>query len=154
VPYSNSGSNPTKLSWADGTVLSDHGTHRVDGNNTHRDWTNEFLNQYAEEVQHKKDWDAKNAARLQVRIWNPSDDPKDPARSIAINNREFGALTKLFVKPTIPFPVSFSLAGPRVQKSEPPPPPPTENERQNAGMDQAEREKEARQNPLRMPGAQ
>ena len=143
----------TKFSWADGTLLSDHRAHAVRGNNTNEDWTSEYLNQLAEEIQHKKDWDAKNAARLQVRIWNPSDDPKDPARSIAINNREFGALTKLFVKPTIPFPVSFSLAGPRVQKSEPPPPPPTENERQNAGMDPAEREKEARQNPLRMPGS-
>lgn len=142
----------TKFTWADGTVLSDHMAHAVRGNNTSTDWTNEYIAQRNLENDHKREWDAKNKARLQVRIWNPSDDPKDPTRSIAINNREFGALTKLFVKPTIPFPVSFSLSGPRVQKSEPPPPPPTENERQDAGMDPAERDKETRQNPLRMPG--
>lgn len=165
VPYPNNGDKPTKLSWADGTLLSDHGTHRVDGNNTHRTWTDEFLAQYAEEVKHQGEWDAKNLARLQVRIWNPSDDPEDPRRSIAINNRQFGALTKLFIKPTIPFPVSFSLTG---SSSLPPPPPPGRGtgsagtgttgtatqqqlDTQEAAGDKLESDKEARQASLSRP---
>jgi hypothetical protein len=171
VKYPNNGPNPTKLSWDAGTLLSDHGTHAVGGNTTHSDWTNEFLNQYEEEVQHKKEWDAKNAKRMGVRIWNPSDDPKDPKMSIAINNLEYGALTKLIIKPTIPFPISFSLTGAKAPKSDPPPPPPAElpsysqheqNTRltqqqinQNIESNRLERAKQARQglpqDPLYVP---
>ena len=153
VPYPNNGENKTTLSWRDGTILSDHGSHGVSGNHTSDDWTNEYIAQRNIENQHKKAWDEKNSKRTGVRIWNPSDDPKDPKQSIAINYREFGALTKLFVKPTIPFPVSFSLVGPGVPKLEPPPAPPTENPRQTISppMDNLERKKQARQNPLAFP---
>lgn len=171
VKYPNNGSNPTKLSWDAGTLLSDHGSHRVDGNNTNQDWTREFMNQWEEEAQHKREWDAKNAKRLGVRIWNPSDDPKDPTMSIAINNLTYGALTKLIIKPTIPFPISFSLTGAKAPKSEPPPPPPAElpsysqHERnnqltqdqinQNIESNRIERAKQARQglpqDPLYVP---
>ena len=43
-----------------------------------------------------------------VYMWNPSDDPKDPNGSIAVNYNNHGALTKLFLKPTLPFTVTFS----------------------------------------------
>lgn len=43
-----------------------------------------------------------------VYMWNPSDDPKDPNGSIAVNYQNHGALTKLFIKPTLPFTVTFS----------------------------------------------
>ena len=48
--------------------------------------------------------DAKLAAKgKSVYIWNNSDDD-----IVALNTETYGALTKLFVKPTIPFKVSFS----------------------------------------------
>ena len=43
-----------------------------------------------------------------VRIWNPSDDPTDPDGSIALNYTNYGALTKLHIKPSIPFKVEFN----------------------------------------------
>jgi hypothetical protein len=43
-----------------------------------------------------------------VRIWNPSDDPTDPDGSIALNYKNYGALTKLHIKPSIPFKVEFN----------------------------------------------
>lgn len=43
-----------------------------------------------------------------VRIWNPSDDPTDPDGSIALNYNNHGALTKLHIKPSIPFKVEFN----------------------------------------------
>jgi hypothetical protein len=43
-----------------------------------------------------------------VRIWNPSDDPTDPDGSIALNYKNHGALTKLHIKPSIPFKVEFN----------------------------------------------
>ena len=38
-----------------------------------------------------------------VYIWNPSDD-----NVVALNNETYGALTKLFIKPTIPFKLEFT----------------------------------------------
>ena len=43
-----------------------------------------------------------------VRIWNPSDDPTDPDGSIALNYTNHGALTKLHIKPSIPFKIEFN----------------------------------------------
>ena len=43
-----------------------------------------------------------------VRIWNPSDDPADPDGSIALNYKNYGALTKLHIKPSIPFKIEFN----------------------------------------------
>jgi len=153
VPYPNNGDRPTKLSWADGTLLSDHGNRFVSGNHTHQDWENEYQAQKKEEETHKKQWEADNKARIGVRIWNPSDDPLDPTRSIVINHRKFGALTKLFIKPTIPFPISFSFTGPDVPKAVPPPYSQYEQDikiaketiAQNIEGNRMEREKEARQ---------
>jgi hypothetical protein len=133
--------------------LSDHGNHFVSGNNTHQDWENEYQAHNREEEAHKKQWEADNKARIAVRIWNPSDDPLDPTRSIVINHRKFGALTKLFIKPTIPFPISFSFTGPDVPKAVPEPYSQheqdikiaKENIAQNIEGNRMEREKEARQ---------
>ena len=42
------------------------------------------------------------------RIWNPSDNPRDLIGSYAINYYNHGALTKLHLKPTLPFTVNYS----------------------------------------------
>ena len=49
-----------------------------------------------------------NSSDKMVRIWNPSDDPTDPDGSIALNYTNYGALTKLHIKPSIPFKVEFN----------------------------------------------
>jgi hypothetical protein len=65
----------------------------------------------------KDDWSAnqraaaaKAKARRQqvVRMWNPSDSPTDPEGAIALNYTTHGALTKLYLKPTLPFNLTFS----------------------------------------------
>lgn len=43
-----------------------------------------------------------------VYMWNPSDDPTDAHGSQAVNYENHGALTKLYLKPTLPFSVTFS----------------------------------------------
>ena len=43
-----------------------------------------------------------------VYMWNPSDDPTDASGSYAVNYENHGALTKLYLKPTLPFTVTFS----------------------------------------------
>jgi hypothetical protein len=113
----------TTLSWKNETLLSDQENGWQD---TTGKWDEKYNNQKALEEQHKKEWDKKYNMKKAVRIWNPSDDPTDPKQSIAVNNLEYGALTKLIIKPTIPFPISFSLTGANAPKSDPPPPPPAE----------------------------
>jgi hypothetical protein len=65
----------------------------------------------------KDDWSAnqranaaKGRARRQqvVRMWNPSDSPTDADGAIALNYETHGALTKLYLKPTLPFNLTFS----------------------------------------------
>lgn len=53
---------------------------------------------------------AKSKARRQqvVRMWNPSDSPTDGDGAIALNYETHGALTKLYLKPTLPFNLTFS----------------------------------------------
>jgi hypothetical protein len=43
-----------------------------------------------------------------VRMWNPSDNPTDGDGAIALNYETHGALTKLYLKPTLPFNLTFS----------------------------------------------
>jgi len=53
---------------------------------------------------------AKARAKRQqvVRMWNPSDSPTDGEGAIALNYETHGALTKLYLKPTLPFNLTFS----------------------------------------------
>jgi hypothetical protein len=53
---------------------------------------------------------AKAKAKRQqvVRMWNPSDESTDAEGSIALNYQTHGALTKLYLKPTLPFNLTFS----------------------------------------------
>jgi hypothetical protein len=53
---------------------------------------------------------AKGRANRQkvVRMWNPSDNPTDGDGAIALNYETHGALTKLYLKPTLPFNLTFS----------------------------------------------
>jgi len=51
---------------------------------------------------------SKKKSGKKVRMWNPSDDPDYDDGSQAINYQNHGALTKLFLKPTLPFNVTFS----------------------------------------------
>lgn len=41
------------------------------------------------------------------RIWNPSDERTEPLGSYAINYNNHGALTKLFMRPTLPFSINY-----------------------------------------------
>jgi hypothetical protein len=51
---------------------------------------------------------AKSNRQKVVRMWNSSDDPTDGEGSIALNYETHGALTKLYLKPTLPFNLTFS----------------------------------------------
>ena len=73
----------------------------------------EYAKKYSEqsfvENANRKKIDAENKLeQKRVRIWNPSDDPTDPEGSIALNYNNYGALTKLYIKPSIPFKVEFN----------------------------------------------
>ena len=50
---------------------------------------------------------SKNRQKV-VRMWNPSDSPTDAEGAIALNYETHGALTKLYLKPTLPFNLTFS----------------------------------------------
>jgi hypothetical protein len=43
-----------------------------------------------------------------TKVWNPFDDRKDVNGSHHINRVTHGGLTKMFLKPTLPFSVNFS----------------------------------------------
>jgi hypothetical protein len=96
---------PTTLSWANGTLLSDDTDAWMNNNVA---YANHWRAQQQLESAHKLILDQRNASVKMVRIWNPSDDPTDPAGSIQVNWNNHGALTRLFLKPTIPFTVSFT----------------------------------------------
>ena len=49
-----------------------------------------------------------NLHSQRVMIWNPSDDPSDPNSSIAVNYISHGGLTKLYLKPPLPFSINYS----------------------------------------------
>jgi hypothetical protein len=96
---------PTTLSWANGTLLSDD----VEGwMNNNVAYANHWRAQQQLESAHKLILDQRNASVKMIRIWNPSDDRTDPGGSIQVNWNNHGALTRLFLKPTIPFTVSFT----------------------------------------------
>jgi hypothetical protein len=73
----------------------------------------EYAKKYSEqsfvENANRKKIDAENnLQKKRIRIWNPSDEPTDADGSIALNYNNYGALTKLHIKPTIPFKVEFN----------------------------------------------
>ena len=107
VPPHNShpGPSATTLSWANGTLLSDDTDAWMNNNVA---YANHWRAQQQLESAHKLILDQRNASVKMVRIWNPSDDPTDPGGSIQVNWNNHGALTRLFLKPTIPFTVSFT----------------------------------------------
>ena len=45
-----------------------------------------------------------------VKVWNPSDDPKGIFSSQRVNQISHGALTKMFLKPSLAFSTTFSLS--------------------------------------------
>jgi len=106
----------TDKSVAKGTLLSDADIHWED--NPPR-YIGTWINQYNEEQKNRKKFIKEMLKHRVVRIWNPSDDPLDRSGSHAINYENHGALTKLYLKPTIPFQFSFDPTG-----LMPPPPPP------------------------------
>jgi hypothetical protein len=68
--------------------------------------------QVAEEHKNKQKINAQNAlAKKRVHIWNPSDPQWLRGGSHELNWNNHGALTKLFMKPTIPFKISFDPYG-------------------------------------------
>jgi hypothetical protein len=68
--------------------------------------------QVREEHANKQKIKAQNAlAKKRVYLWNPSDPVWLKGGSHELNWNNHGALTKLYVKPTIPFKVSFDTVG-------------------------------------------
>jgi hypothetical protein len=106
----------TDKSVAKGTLLSDADIHWENNSLT---YGVTYWNQYVEEQKNRKKFIKEMLKHRVVRIWNPSDDPLDRSGSHAINYENHGALTKLYLKPTIPFQFSFDPTG-----LMPPPPPP------------------------------
>jgi hypothetical protein len=73
------------------------------------EYAKKYATQSFVENANRKKIDAENKLeKKRVRIWNPSDNPTDPEGSIALNYNNYGALTKLHIKPTIPFKVEFN----------------------------------------------
>ena len=124
VPYrSDDGgkdSPPTDKSVAKGTVLSERSHHWKDNAAA---YISEYVEQVAEEKANRLKFLKNSTKDRIVRIWNPSDDPVDKYGSLALNYDNYGALTKLYLKPTIPFQFSFDPTG----LSAPPPAPAVRN---------------------------
>lgn len=87
------------------TLLSNKDEH---WKNNGTDYADEYRGQKAEETAVINSLTLAASAIIANRMWNPSDDPKDPLGSQAINHKNYGALTKLFLKPTLPFAVNYS----------------------------------------------
>ena len=111
VPYNSADGNPdhpkTDKSVAKGTLLSD-ATYQNDISFV---WNWRYQQQVEEEKKNLKKWVADSMKYRVVPMWNPSDDPVDKYGSHAINFNNYGALTKLFLKPTIPFQISYDPTG-------------------------------------------
>lgn len=76
------------------------------------EFAHKWAAQVLEEHKNKQKINAQNAlAKKRVYIWNPSDPTWQIGGSHQLNWDNHGALTKLYMKPTIPFKVSFDPAG-------------------------------------------
>jgi hypothetical protein len=73
-----------------------------DGRTDASQWAKEDIQDWTDD-QKKYEKSKVGDATKQVYIWNPSDDG-----IVEMNRETYGALTKLFLKPTIPFKVSFN----------------------------------------------
>jgi hypothetical protein len=74
-------------------------------------WNWYYEQQVEEEKKNLKKWVADSMKYRVVPMWNPSDDPVDKYGSHAINYNNYGSLTKLFLKPTIPFQITYDPTG-------------------------------------------
>jgi hypothetical protein len=72
-----------------------------DGRTDASQWAKEDIQDWTDD-QKKYEKSKVGDATKQVYIWNPSDDG-----IVELNRETYGALTKLFLKPTLPFKVSF-----------------------------------------------
>ena len=75
--------------------------HHSDGRTDASQWAKEDIQDWTDD-QKKYEKSKVGDATKQVYIWNPSDDG-----IVELNRETYGALTKLFLKPTLPFKVSF-----------------------------------------------
>ena len=128
-PYRRTSSDPEKpatdKSVAKGTLLSDAD---VGWQNNGLSYYTTYMQQCQVEQVNRKKFSKANISKRVVRVWNPSDDPLDKYGSLAVNYHNHGALTKLFLKPTIPFQFTFDPYGtapiapaPLAQRIEPSP---------------------------------
>ena len=112
VPYNSADGNPehpkTDKSVAKGTLLSDRA---VSGPIWGFIWKFFYEQQVEEEKKNLKKWVKDSMKYRVIPMWNPSDDQVDKYGSHAINYNNHGALTKLFLKPTIPFQISYDPTG-------------------------------------------
>jgi hypothetical protein len=112
VPYNSADGNPdhpkTDKSVAKGTLLSDRQYYPSLMCGV---WNWFYIQQVEEEKKNLKKWVTDSLKYRVVPMWNPSDDPVDKYGSHAINYNNYGALTKLFLKPTIPFQITYDPTG-------------------------------------------
>jgi hypothetical protein len=83
-----------------------------DGTAGQLEFAHKWVAQVLEEHKNRQKIKAQNAlAKKRVQIWNPSDPKWLQGGSHELNWNNHGALTKLYMKPTIPFKVSFDPVG-------------------------------------------
>ncbi len=100
-------------------VLSSAETEKLPGK---LEFARKWAAQVLEEHKNKQKINAQNAlAKKRVYIWNPSDPQWLKGGSHELNWNNHGALTKLYIKPTIPFKVSFDPYGALYKTPTPPP---------------------------------
>ena len=71
-----------------------------DGRTDATEWARQDIQDWTDD---QNKYEKSRGATKQVYIWNPSDD-----NIVELNRETYGALTKLFLKPTLPFKVSFN----------------------------------------------
>jgi hypothetical protein len=91
----------------DGTVILKLGSAGANRSNVLCHFRDDKIAWEADQKLASKRSQTKSSEKM-VRIWNPSDDQTDPDGSIALNYKNYGALTKLHIKPSIPFKVEFN----------------------------------------------
>jgi len=90
--------------------------------NNQLEFAHKWAAQVLEEHKNKQKINAQNAlAKKRVYIWNPSEAEWLRGGSHELNWNNHGALTKLYMKPTIPFKVSFDPSGALYKLPTPPP---------------------------------
>ena len=81
----------------------------VDGRPSAEYTFNEYANiRKAQESEYNENSDKIKSPELGIMLWNPSETKGDKG-AVAVNYKTHGALTKIFLKPTIPFSITYGI---------------------------------------------